>query len=458
MRYQPLFLEVLGQDTATTLETCGEKHLTILEAGTIPTFYLPISDLGEYAGSNIGVILVDLDGNETILGQIFEPDFVGAVSTNGEFIISKKYSGFTFGEGIFRIKLKVATGDGDFLISDTYKFVENPDECYTRIEYWNDCSYYVPYERSPDNKYEFWLNKSAFAPDELTNEEEFEELLDKTELSVEKVFERFEVLRMFNLSTRTYESIVEGLSMNYFNVIDPDGSTITSDNIIEKQIDAPEYNNEGCCIFRVDLRFKRERFINDECCDGKLTDCVDYDLVKVKQIENHLNFTTAGVNLAALGIFGCYLSDLFDVVYCTDSVGLAFSRQPEHVYDMNTGQWYFYDEDAANPFSGGTGQYVEFMNILSITQTAQYNVDVELQTFKYQCFKIWYRWNGGTWLLDVESSSGGVEQDTSFTVPVTITPRGDEFTGNNLVEIKVEYCNEGCTPFEVIDTITIFVP
>lgn len=443
MRYQPFYLEVLESTTPTTLETCGEKHLTILQAGKIPAFYFqPTTGIDFILNSGVGFFLADKDGNDIqILGEVFTA--IGATSTYGEFIFQPCVDDFAFPPGVYRIKVKVPTATGDFLLSDTYKFVDESElACYTKVEYWNDCSYYAPYERAPELKYEFWLNESSWEPDELTNEEEFEELIDKSELSIEKVFERFDVLRIFNLSTRTYESLVEGLSMNYFNIIDPNGSVNSELEIIEKQIEQPQYNNEGCCIFTLELRTKRERFINDDCCDGKLVDCIEYDFLKIKSIQDPSQFTTPGVNPSTLGLFGCYLSFNFDVVYCTDALGEGFPVYPTHIYNMDTDTYYF-----LNP---NTNMYEQIQSVGAPNYTFPFDIDFDVKTFKYNRVKISYNYNGGAFTPFSDEISLA-EKGDAVNYVVTATPNGDEIVGVlNRVQVKVEFCSEGCTPIERI--------
>lgn len=431
MKNQQIYFDKLDNLTTTTLETCGEDFLQIFESGLLPSFYLqPNDDVGE----DFSVSITDKDGNnEVVLGD-FAPTY--ANTTNGIFaFIDKQVASIP--NGIFRIKVKGDFDTTNFVLSDTYLFLDDVS-CLVKFKMSNDCNYYAPYSRVPNFEYEFYLNKDCkFDNPTYLFEEEFKELANGGEVSVSKKYEKGEVLRLFKVGRRTYQTIIEGGTLDNFNIIGE--STNSNLPILEKSFDAINYDR--CCIFNANITIKREESENTLCCEDTLTDCVDFELTEVNEIDNEIQILQS-VGGTHIGCYGSieYLGTQINQVLCSDTNGNWIGYTPKHFLDNSSGLYYELQD---------SGYYELVNNLNSVTQVSNNNMNLNISTMEFQSIYVYsqYNGNGYNFVTNIE-----VLETTSVINVYNVTLVPDSPTTGGLVDIDVRivFNNVGCTEIESI--------
>lgn len=431
MKNQQIYFDKLDDLNTTTYDSCGEDFLQIFESGFLPSFFL---NTGTQVGEDFTVWITDKDGNNDFLLGDYSATYANTEAGTFAFI-DKQASAIP--SGIFRIKVKGDFETTDFVLSDTYLFKDDVS-CLSKIEISNDCNYNAPYSRVPDFKYEFYLNEDCqFQNPSYLYEEEFKELANGDDISIKKSYEKGEVFSLFKIGRRTYQTIIEGGTMDYFNIFSE--GTDSDLKILEKSFDTLNYDR--CCIFNAQITLKREQSVNNGCCDDNMTDCVDFELTEVNNIDNEIQIiqSVGGTHI------GCYASIEFsgtgiNQVLCSDTNGNWLSYTPKHFLDLSTN---FYYELQTN------GYYSQVNYLSSISQVSNNNFDLSIGSMNFQSIDIYSQYNGNGYNF-VDSLEIGDLTNVINVFNYTLVPDSTSTSGLTDIDVKLIFKNVGCSQVESV--------
>ena len=222
MDYQPVNIIETGvqnnfQVEGSTMEFCPD-NLTVFDIEKVPNFYV-LSDVEII--SNVVIKYFDCNGSEVHFVVVNNLNLKKAKTAQGFYYFFNDIDSNFSTCGDYQISV-CHTGDLDegttqfCTILDFARFVNNPDDCYVKMEFLANCNYNgIPFVRCPDFKFLFWFPKNTNVfKSNPTFEEEVEENSRGENIAVSKKLVISENVRVLNISRCLVNSIVYGATFD----------------------------------------------------------------------------------------------------------------------------------------------------------------------------------------------------------------------------------------------------